>query len=134
MTRSRLVVLAMALWLSAGALLADDDTPSIVPEVPATPQALADIAQYSEMAQRATVNGDLVLAEKSYENVLDVDAPDTAKKQALFNMFECYRTHNIYSKAIAVGEAVKVGENFGLRIRQVGDMKQLIASLSGENR
>src|SRR5580692_9659485 len=40
----------------------------------------------------------------------------------------------INNKVIAVGEAVKVGENFGLRIRQVGDMKQLIASLSGESR
>jgi flagellar motor switch protein FliN/FliY len=40
----------------------------------------------------------------------------------------------INNKAIAVGEAVKVGENFGLRIKQVGDLKQLIASLGGDNR
>ena len=40
----------------------------------------------------------------------------------------------INNKAIAVGEAVKVGENFGLRIKQVGDLKQLIASLGSENR
>src|SRR5579864_1150226 len=35
----------------------------------------------------------------------------------------------INNKPIAVGEAVKIGENFGLRIKQVGDVKQLIASL-----
>jgi len=35
----------------------------------------------------------------------------------------------INNKVIAIGEAVKVGENFGLRIRQVGDAKTLIAAL-----
>ena len=33
---------------------------------------------------------------------------------------------------IAFGEAVKVGENFGLRIRQVGDTKQIVEALGGE--
>ncbi len=40
----------------------------------------------------------------------------------------------ISNKTIGVGEAVKVGENFGLRIKQIGDVKQLIASLGGEAR
>jgi flagellar motor switch protein FliN/FliY len=35
----------------------------------------------------------------------------------------------ISNRTIAVGEAVKVGENFGLRIKQVGTMKQLVAAL-----
>jgi flagellar motor switch protein FliN/FliY len=35
----------------------------------------------------------------------------------------------ISNKTIAVGEAVKVGENFGLRIKQIGTMKQLVAAL-----
>ncbi len=35
----------------------------------------------------------------------------------------------INNKAIGFGEAVKVGENFGLRISQVGDVKQVIRSL-----
>jgi flagellar motor switch protein FliN/FliY len=35
----------------------------------------------------------------------------------------------INNKVIAVGEAVKVGENFGLRITQIGDVKQVIAAL-----
>lgn len=35
----------------------------------------------------------------------------------------------INNKPIAVGEAVKVGENFGLRITQVGDVKSIIRSL-----
>lgn len=39
----------------------------------------------------------------------------------------------INNKVIAVGEAVKIGENFGLRITQVGDVKQLIESM-GTNR
>ena len=36
----------------------------------------------------------------------------------------------INNKAIGFGEAVKVGENFGLRISQIGDVKQLIRSLA----
>jgi flagellar motor switch protein FliN/FliY len=35
----------------------------------------------------------------------------------------------ISNKTIAIGEAVKVGENFGLRIKQVGTMKQLVTAL-----
>jgi flagellar motor switch protein FliN/FliY len=37
----------------------------------------------------------------------------------------------INNKPIGVGETVKVGENFGLRITQIGDVKQIIASLGG---
>ena len=40
----------------------------------------------------------------------------------------------INNKVIGVGETVKVGENFGLRITQVGDIKQIIQSLGGEAR
>ena len=32
-------------------------------------------------------------------------------------------------RSIAVGETVKVGENFGLRISQIGDVKQIIQAL-----
>lgn len=39
----------------------------------------------------------------------------------------------INNKTIAIGEAVKVGENFGLRIKQVGDLRQLIESLGQGN-
>jgi flagellar motor switch protein FliN/FliY len=39
----------------------------------------------------------------------------------------------INNKAIGVGEAVKVGENFGLRITQIGDVKAVIRSM-GESR
>lgn len=39
----------------------------------------------------------------------------------------------INNKVIAIGEAVKVGENFGLRITQIGDLKQVIQSLGGPN-
>ena len=35
----------------------------------------------------------------------------------------------INNKAIGIGETVKVGENFGLRITQMGDIKRIIASL-----
>ena len=35
----------------------------------------------------------------------------------------------INNKAIGVGEAVKVGENFGLRITQVGDVRAVIRSM-----
>jgi flagellar motor switch protein FliN/FliY len=36
----------------------------------------------------------------------------------------------INNKTIAVGEAVKVGENFGLRITQIGDIKQIIDAMN----
>jgi flagellar motor switch protein FliN/FliY len=35
----------------------------------------------------------------------------------------------INNKAIGVGDAVKVGENFGLKITQIGDVRQIIRSL-----
>ena len=35
----------------------------------------------------------------------------------------------INNKAIGVGEAVKVGENFGLRITQIGDVREVIRSM-----
>ena len=35
----------------------------------------------------------------------------------------------INNKPIGVGEAVKVGENFGLRITQIGDVKSVIRSM-----
>ena len=38
----------------------------------------------------------------------------------------------INNKTIGVGETVKVGENFGLRITRIGDMKQVVQSLGGK--
>jgi len=35
----------------------------------------------------------------------------------------------INNKAIGLGDAVKVGENFGLKINQIGDVKEVIRSL-----
>ncbi len=35
----------------------------------------------------------------------------------------------INNKTIALGEAVKVGENFGLKLQQIGDVKSVIKSL-----
>jgi flagellar motor switch protein FliN/FliY len=35
----------------------------------------------------------------------------------------------VNNKTIGVGETVKVGENFGLKVTQVGDVKQVIRSL-----
>jgi flagellar motor switch protein FliN/FliY len=40
----------------------------------------------------------------------------------------------INNKPIGVGETVKVGENFGLKITQIGDVKQIIRSLGGDAR
>ena len=35
----------------------------------------------------------------------------------------------VNNKPIALGETVKVGENFGLKITQIGDVKQIIRTL-----
>jgi len=40
----------------------------------------------------------------------------------------------VNNKPIGVGETVKVGENFGLRITQIGDVRQIIKSLGGGKR
>jgi flagellar motor switch protein FliN/FliY len=40
----------------------------------------------------------------------------------------------INNKVIGVGETVKVGENFGLRITQIGDLKHVIKSMGDEKR
>lgn len=40
----------------------------------------------------------------------------------------------VNNKTIGVGETVKVGENFGLRITQIGDVKQIIRALGGQKR
>jgi flagellar motor switch protein FliN/FliY len=39
----------------------------------------------------------------------------------------------VNNKAIGLGEAVKVGENFGLRITQIGDVRQIVAALSAHS-
>jgi flagellar motor switch protein FliN/FliY len=40
----------------------------------------------------------------------------------------------INNKPIALGEAVKVGENFGLRLTQIGDVRELISALGPQRR
>jgi flagellar motor switch protein FliN/FliY len=37
----------------------------------------------------------------------------------------------VNNKVIGVGEAVKVGENFGLRLTRVGDISQIVAAVRG---
>ncbi len=37
----------------------------------------------------------------------------------------------VNNRPVAVGEAVKVGENFGLRVRHVGDPRDVVAALGG---
>jgi flagellar motor switch protein FliN/FliY len=39
----------------------------------------------------------------------------------------------INNKAIALGDTVKVGENFGLKITQIGDVRQIIKSMGSES-
>ena len=39
----------------------------------------------------------------------------------------------VNNKTIGTGEAVKVGENFGLKITQVGDVKELIRSMGSKS-
>ena len=40
----------------------------------------------------------------------------------------------VNNKTIGAGETVKIGENFGLRITQIGDVKQIISSLGNARR
>lgn len=38
----------------------------------------------------------------------------------------------INNKAIGIGIAVKVGENFGIKLQQVGDVRQIVAAMSAK--
>ena len=38
----------------------------------------------------------------------------------------------VNNKTIAIGETVKVGENFGIRITQIGDVKQIIEMMGAK--
>jgi len=38
----------------------------------------------------------------------------------------------VNNKPLALGETVKVGENFGLRITHIGDVKDIIRSMGGK--
>lgn len=38
----------------------------------------------------------------------------------------------VNNKVIGVGSAVKVGENFGVKLTYIGDLRQRVASLAGE--
>lgn len=38
----------------------------------------------------------------------------------------------INNKAIGVGVAVKVGENFGIKLTQVGDVRQIVAAMASK--
>jgi flagellar motor switch protein FliN len=38
----------------------------------------------------------------------------------------------INNKAIGIGVAVKVGENFGIKLNQVGDLRQLVAAMGAK--
>ncbi len=38
----------------------------------------------------------------------------------------------VNNKAIATGQAVKVGENFGLRVNEIGSARQRVEALAGE--
>lgn len=38
----------------------------------------------------------------------------------------------INNKAIGIGMAVKVGENFGIKLTQVGDVRQIVAAMASK--
>lgn len=38
----------------------------------------------------------------------------------------------VNNKTIGVGIAVKVGENFGIKLTQVGDVRQIVSAMSGK--
>lgn len=38
----------------------------------------------------------------------------------------------INNRPIGMGDAVKVGENFGIKIRQIGDVRELVKAMGGK--
>ena len=53
-------------------------------------------------------------------SILEFNKPSEAQLELMIN-----------NRTIGLGVAVKVGENFGIRLLQVGDVKELIASMKG---
>jgi lipopolysaccharide biosynthesis regulator YciM len=105
------LVFTAALLLAAHipTLRADDgaDNGIVVPDnAPVTQEAQDNIDNYGTLARSAAASGDMEMSEKYFTKLLDVNAPDSAKKKALFEMFECYASHHIDAKAIAVGERI----------------------------
>lgn len=62
------------------------------------------ISAFAKLALEAAGKGDLELAEKYYNKLLDLGAPDGDKKSALWQMAGVYEKKRVFSKAIAVYE------------------------------
>ena len=96
-----------------------------MPRLSPQPAARADLARILKIQVPVIVK----LAEKKFTlsevlrlqigTILEFAKPADAPLELLIN-----------NKSIAVGDAVKVGENFGLRLKSIGDTKQIIASMA----
>lgn len=69
-------------------------------------EAAEQISDLATLAKEAGERGDLVKAEALYNKLLDFDAPNEAKKTALWKMAAMYESNHVYSKAIAVYEKI----------------------------
>lgn len=66
-----------------------------------------EITGLARLAREAAARNELDLAEKFYNKLLLINAPEADKKQSLLEMFDNYRVKKVYSKAITVGEKLQ---------------------------
>ena len=71
-------------------------------------------------------------SQSELQRILRLEVPVIVKLADRFKASDEPLELLINNKVIGVGEAVKVGENFGLRITQIGDVKAVIRSMGNE--
>jgi flagellar motor switch protein FliN len=112
-----------------------DRKDAIVPVVQATAKRAAIAASHLELQRilRLEVPVIVKLAERKL-SLSEVLRLGTGAIIEFFKSSEEPLELLINNKTIAVGEAVKVGENFGLRITQIGDVRQIIEAMKADAR
>lgn len=103
--------------------------PVLKPEAPRKPLPAASSAQTDvQRILRLSVPVIVKLAERRLA-VSEVLRLGSGSIIEFFKSFDEPLELLINNKVIGLGEAVKVGENFGLKITQVGDVKTVIKSM-----
>lgn len=102
--------------------------PLLKPEPVRTPPAAPPASSEIQRILRLSVPVIVKLAERrlSLSEVLRLGNGSILE---FFKSFDEPLELMINNKVIGLGEAVKVGENFGLKITQIGDVKSVIKSM-----
>lgn len=104
-------------------------TPSVPPTPPAEEQpqpVRADIRRI--LGLRVPVTAVLAERDMTIETILEIAAGTIIEFDVLF---DCDLTLQVADRPIGAGQAVKIGENFGLRVSRIGSVRNRIDALGG---